>query len=129
MKTIQTRIEERVEAFVVDLQQLVRDAAIDAIDRALVDKKRPMAQRRVSTRRAPEEPAELTEALYEAVCATPGASMRVLSESVERGCRELALPVRRLMRDGRVKKTGQRDQTRYFPVGPEAKPSRRRRAR
>ena len=52
MKTIQTRIEERVEAFVVDLQQLVRDAAIDAIDRALVDKKRPMAQRRVSTRRA-----------------------------------------------------------------------------
>ena len=129
MKTIQARIEEQVDVFVGNLQQLVRDAAVDAIGRAMNGKARPKKPRQASERRTREQIAELTESLYRAICTNPGASMRAIGKSIAREPRELSLPAHRLIREGRVKTTGQRDQTRYFPVGREATRSRRRRAR
>jgi hypothetical protein len=128
MKSIDARIEKHVDAFVGDLQQLVRDVAVAAVSHALGQKRAPQ-KRRSGVKRKPEVLAELTERLYRAVCASPGASMRTLGETVELSPRELQLPAQRLLRDGRIKKTGQRDQTRYFPVGREPKRKRRGRAR
>lgn len=125
MKTIQARIEEQVDVFVGNIQQLVRDAAIEAVQRAMGARQRPSRRRQFSGRRKPEEIAGLTEALYQAICAQPGASMRTIGEALGRTPRDLALCVHRLIDEGRVKKAGQRDQTRYFAVAASAKRSRR----
>ena len=129
MKTIQTRIEEQVDVFVGNLQQLMRETAIEAVERATGANRRPRTRRQMSERRKPEEIAELSESLHRAICTDPGASMRTIGETVGRSPRELALCARRLIREGRVKKAGQRDQTRYFPVDAPAKAKRRRRTK
>jgi len=127
MKTLDARIQEHVDAFVGNVEQLIREMTLATVTRRMSVKKRPIGRGQGWAKRKPEVLAELTERLYRAVCASPGASMRALSEAIEQTPRELQLPVHRLLSDGRIKKTGQRDQTRYFPVGREPKGRRRRR--
>ena len=50
--------------------------------------------------------------------------MMVLSKAVGQSSAALALPARKLLATGRIKKTGQHAETRYFPVG--SKPMKRR---
>jgi len=125
MKNIQTRIEEQVDVFVGNLQQLISEAATEAVGQALGSSSRGKARRRPSKRRREEDIAALTEELYRAICRHPGASMRTLGETVRRPTRELSLCAHRLIDQRRVKKAGQRDQTRYFPIDARAKRVRR----
>jgi len=121
MKTIQAQIDERVEAFVGDLQGLVWEAASSALAKAQprkVGRRRRPA--RVSERRSSTEISALVERLYEEICATPGESMRVLSGKLEKGLGALEFPMRRLVEVERVKKTGSRQHARYYPVGRDA---------
>jgi hypothetical protein len=121
MKLIQDRIEAQVEVFVGNLQELMREAAIEAVERAIGVRDRPKARRETSGRRRPEEVAALTDALYAAICAQPGASMTTIGQAIGRRTDELSLCAHRLLCAGRVRKVGQRNQTRYFPVDAPAK--------
>jgi len=125
MKTIQTRIEEQVDVFVGNLQQLMRETAFEAVERATGSRPRSKTPRRMSARRDTEQLAKLTEQLYRAICDHPGESMKTISQAI--GCtpRELVLCARKLIGQGRVKKAGQRQHTRYFPVDAPARNSRR----
>ncbi len=125
MKTIQTRIDEHVDAFVGTLQQLVREVAVEALQRRLGAPRGAKRRRQTSSRRSTEEIGALTEALYEAICAQPGELMATIGQAISRGPRELALCAHRLIAAGRVRKTGQRQHTRYFPVDAPAPRSRR----
>ncbi len=58
----------------------------------------------------------LSERLYEAVCANPGALMSVLAAQVGATARALHRPAMVLKRAGRVRSVGQRQLTRYFPM-------------
>jgi H2-forming N5,N10-methylenetetrahydromethanopterin dehydrogenase-like enzyme len=129
MKKIQMQIEEQVDTFVGNLQQIIREAAIEAIDRATHSKSPVKTRRRMSARRDPEQLEKLTEQLYGAICEHPGESMKALGQAT--GCtpRELGLCARKLIGQGRVKKAGQRQYTRYFPVGADEASSHRKRRR
>jgi hypothetical protein len=71
-------------------------------------------------RRASEEIASLSERLYAAICAHPGAAMATLASELGVPARELNRPVTQLRRAGRVRSVGQRQSTRYFPMAAKA---------
>jgi len=70
-----------------------------------------------TVRRRPEELLALTEQLYASICAQPGASMAVLAEEIGSKPRALHRPASRLIAEGRIKAIGERQSTRYFPLG------------
>lgn len=70
-----------------------------------------------SVRRPREAVARLEERLYQAVCAQPGETMSVLARAVGSTARALNHPATLLRQSGRVRSAGQRQFTRYFPMG------------
>lgn len=129
MKTIQARVDENVDALIRSLNALVGEVALDALARRM--QRKPQRQRRAAEQvhRKPEEIAALAEELYAQICLHPGETMLALSTHVKRPPSMLAVPARKLVGAGRVKKAGQRQFTRYFPVGQEAKRARQRKTR
>ena len=129
MKNIQARIEESVEELIGSLSALVGEIAMEAVARRT--HKRPVRNDRRSSKgrphRKPEEIAALAEELHAQICLTPGETMRTLAERVKQPATLLAVPTGKLLDAGRVKKTGQRQFTRYFPVGRAVKKRARRR--
>jgi hypothetical protein len=133
MKTIEARIDERVDDLISSLNALVGELALEALaprtrrppGRAV--KRRSPAQ----PRREPEEVAALAEELYAQICKHPGETMVTLSRHMKVPAKALSLPACKLAKAGRIKKAGQRQSTRYFPIGQEAKrkPASRRKAR
>jgi hypothetical protein len=59
----------------------------------------------------------LEERLYEAIRRHPGETMAVISPAVGATPRALNRPATTLRRTGRVRSVGQRQYTRYFPMG------------
>lgn len=123
MKSIEARIDERVEELVNSLNALVGELALEALARRARQTPKRAVKRRSAPppRREPEEVAALAEKLYTAVCKHPGETMVSLSRHVGVPAKALALPACKLAKAGRIKKAGQRQFTRYFPVGQEAK--------
>ena len=68
-------------------------------------------------RRSREEMAALEERLYEAIRRHPGETMAVIGPAVGATARALNRPATTLRRQGRVRSVGQRQYTRYFPMG------------
>jgi hypothetical protein len=131
MRTFQARIDESVDELICKLNALAGEMAMDALARRMKQKPRRSGQRRSQKQihRKPEEIAALTEELYEQICRHPGETMRTLSVHVKQPAKVLAFPARKLIKTGRIKKVGQRQFMRYFPVGREAKSTRRTKTR
>lgn len=70
----------------------------------------------VPPRRSAAELDELCERLHQQVCAHPGASMAMFSENMGVPVRELQRPMTKLKTEGRVRRVGERNLTRYFPA-------------
>jgi len=116
-------IEQLVERYMAE----GRRAAAQAIERAFgiaatAVKRGKAAKPRASassnsgySRRTPQELAELEARLCEVVHTRPGEGMAVFAAELEMSVRALHLPMSALKRDGRVRSTGQRQRTRYFP--------------
>lgn len=120
---LEKQVEELVREYVASCQQ----AAAAAVERAFGTatspeprgsgrKSRRSSRPSPTKRRNPEELAALSEQLYAAVCAKPGETMKVLAADVGVTPRELSRPMTLLKRAGKVRSTGQRHQTRYFPM-------------
>jgi predicted transcriptional regulator len=124
MNTIQMQIEAQVDEFVGNLQRLIYDTAVEAVQRATAAKSQVRAQRQVSARRSTEALTSMADQLYRTVCEQPGESMRAFGQTLGCNPRELLLCMRRLLAQGRVKKAGERQNTRYFPVDAPAKRTR-----
>jgi len=120
VEELSRRIEHVIEEHLV----ATRRAAAAAVERAFAcsgvapPRVRKQASRNVqpAQRRTPAELAKLGEQLYRAVCTSPGETMTVLAADVGTKPRELSLPMEQLKRTGRVRSTGQRHLTRYFPL-------------
>lgn len=118
-------LEQQIESLVRDHVAALRQAAEAALARAFSREatvgRRAAAPRTSGWRRAPAELSELSERLYAAICAQPGAAMGTLAAELGATPRELNRPARQLRRAGRVRSVGQRQATRYFPMA--AKPA------
>ena len=127
-----TSLEQKIESAV---EQLVREhlaaceaaaavAVRAAFQRASKSAPNPAPKpsrrksaRAPSPRRSREQITALEERLYEAIRSHPGETMAVIAPAVGATGRELNLPATRLRREGRVRSVGQRQHTRYFPMG------------
>ena len=136
MEDIQALIDERIEALASEVMVAVRAAAIEALSGALGGQgarsrgpakscsKRKARGPRVIPRRTSEELAKLGERLYEQIDTAPGETMTVYSKRLGATAAELAVPIHKLRKAGRVRKAGERSDTQYFPMGTVAAPSR-----
>ena len=128
MKTTTKSLEQKIERAV---EQLVREhlaaceaaatvavrAAFERASKAPSNSSRRSSARAPAPRRSREELAALEERLYEAIRRHPGETMAVIAPAVGSTARALSLPATTLRREGRVRSVGQRQYTRYFPMG------------
>jgi hypothetical protein len=122
-------LDEQIEHLVRQHLAAVRAAAAGALERAFASAEaaqRPESRRstkpkgRIGRRRAPGEVAALSERLYAAIIASPGATMTTLAAQVGASPLELNRSAELLRRAGRVRSAGQRQATRYFPMAGKA---------
>ena len=121
MKT--TELTEQIDKLVRDHLAQVHAAAAAAVERAFgltstraKKSKSPRKRRTPGERRDPAVVAELAERLHVEVMAAPGESMIVYAKQLDAGVRELHRPMTLLKRAGRLRTTGVRNNTRYFPA-------------
>jgi hypothetical protein len=139
MTNLQQSIELQVGTFVRNVSELIRRAAIEALEQAIVvpaidvvrdqpkrarasnrkDKPRPARKQPAPPREAAELSA-LTERLYQAIASRPGETMEVLAPVVGSPGKALRVSIEHLLRQERVKKAGERRSTRYFPMEAES---------
>lgn len=131
--TSRVDIEARVQAFVADLEGLVRVAALEAVQKALGEgggtgrgKKAagaapaaggaPKAKaRKKGQKRTPEELEALEGQLDAFVNANPGQRIEEIGKALGIATSELTRPMKKLLEGGKVRSTGQRRATKYFP--------------
>jgi hypothetical protein len=118
---LEQQIESLVRDHVAALRQGAEAAVARAFSRVATASRRTPLPRTSGRRRAPAEMSALSERLYAAICAQPGATMVTLAAEVGVTARELNRPAGSLRRAGRVRSVGQRQATRYFPMA--AKPA------
>ena len=128
MTDVERQIRARVEAFVGELSGLVRQAALEAVQDALEGAptaaprraagKRPAAVTRSKRggRRSPNELNAMADQLMAAVTAQPGLRIEELGKAMEIPTRELALPVTKLIKAGKLRREGRKRATKYFPA-------------
>ena len=128
MKTTTKSLEQKIESAV---EQLVREhlaaceaaatvavrAAFERASKAPSKSSQRRSARAPAPRRSPEEMAAIQERLYEAIRRHPGETMAVIAPAVGATGRALNGPATTLRREGRVRSVGQRQYTRYFPMG------------
>lgn len=128
MTTTTKSLEEKINAAV---EQLVREhitaceaaAAVAVRDafrqasRAGSKSRRRKSKTAPAPRRSREELADLEERLYQEIRRHPGETMAVIGPAVGASARDLNRPATTLRRQGRVRSVGQRQYTRYFPMG------------
>jgi hypothetical protein len=126
MSDINTLIRNRVQAFVDDLTQLVRRAAVESVATALGGNgaARPRARpapaaragraRRKGKKRGSRELEALTARLRDQIAKMPGTRIEPIAKAMGISTRELALPVRKLLESGTIRKKGVKRSTQYF---------------
>ncbi|TAJ21109.1 MAG: DNA-binding protein [Planctomycetota bacterium] len=126
-------LRARVDAFVDDLNVLIREAALLAVHQALgvsgkrgPGRPRGAAKASVGTARAakgggkrakrdPKAVLAMADKVHAAVKAKPGQSVEQIGKALGAPTKALTLPIRKLIEAKRVKTKGQRRGTRYFP--------------
>lgn len=120
-----------IEGFASDLEALVREQVLMTLQEALSGGSVPAAAprrrgaapkaaksngaaRAKGAKRAPEELAALTETLYGQVKESPGLRVEELAKVMGVTTKDLALPAKKLLADGRIYTEGQKRATKYF---------------
>ncbi len=125
-KSLEQKIERAVEQILREHLAACEAAAAVAVRAAFERASKPskpsnpsrrQPDRAPSPRRSREELATLEEQLYDAIRRHPGETMAGLAPAVGATARELNRPATVLRRQGRVRSVGQRQYTRYFPMG------------
>jgi hypothetical protein len=138
MKDFDAAIEQRIKTFMGELHVLVRQAAVEAVEDALgikrTDVARPRRQKapkaeaiapkksaapQLAGRRAPGELARTVTKVREHVLTNPGQSVEQIGKALGLPTKYLALPLKKLLKSGDVRKTGIKRNTKYFPARTE----------
>jgi hypothetical protein len=135
---IDDEIRAQTEAFAADLVAIISRAAIEAVREALdlpIERDRaasrqaspaprsggqarrvPAARRAFGAKRPPGELAKVVERLAAHIKANPGQRMEHIGTALGTSTAELNLPMRKLLAAKRVKTTGHKRATEYFPA-------------
>jgi hypothetical protein len=133
MSDVDNQIREQIEAFVNDLNQLVRQAALEAVAVALGGEEAAAGARVSRSSRAParglprgrgkgakrtaEELEGTRESVLDYVRRNPGQGVEQIAKSLNVPSRDLVLPIRKLVADGQLSTKGQKRATKYFSGG------------
>jgi len=130
MSDIETKIQQHIKKFVAELNDLVREAAIQAVSDALRPKTtsraaspRPPAvgaepktrSKKKGGRRNPHVMKKQQEALVSYITANPGRLMENIAKALGSSSKEMGRPVSKLIEVGAVHRVGERRASRYFP--------------
>jgi hypothetical protein len=127
MKDLDVVIDKRIKAFLDELQALVRAAAVEAVGDALGVKKAAAGKigRRKTAKKAapkpggkrtPEQLADTVNRVRHHVETNPGQTVEQIGKALGMPTKALALPLKKLLAGGEVRKTGIKRRTRYFPA-------------
>ncbi|MGE0327147.1 MAG: DNA-binding protein [Polyangiaceae bacterium] len=126
-------IRAHVDAFVADLTDLIHQSILDNVQTVLgqalpAAPRRPGRPKAITAtaagtpakkagkrggKRTAAELNEMAEKLVEFVRSNPGTSIEEIGKGIAIPTKELALPVKKLLAEGRLKKKGQKRATRY----------------
>lgn len=115
-------LSEQIDKLVREHLAQVRAEATVALEQAFAMSTRPTkatkpsGKRGAGKRRDPVRVAELAERLHERIVAEPGESMTLYAQHLGASVRELHRPMTLLRRAERLRTTGVRNQTRYYPT-------------
>ena len=131
MSNIQQAINERIDAFVADITDLARRAALETLENGLGGGGRRAGDkvlsaprvRRKSGKRSPEEIQETADQLLNHIKENPGQRMEAIAKSLGSTTKDLTLPIKKLLQGGHVRVEGQKRATSYYPASPKSKAS------
>ncbi|NVJ03922.1 winged helix-turn-helix domain-containing protein [Myxococcus sp. AM001] len=118
--TLESKIERLLHEHLVEQQRLVKAAVERAFSVLAPAPSVAMQRQGTRVRRSSGAVANLAKRLLEAVQACPGETMTVIAAHVGEKPRALHRPMMRLKHEGRVRSAGERNATRYFPMGGKA---------
>jgi hypothetical protein len=138
--TANAALRARIESFTSDLANIVRAAALEAVGSALGAPTAPakrgpgrphksgvpsqiVAPKRKGKRakRTPEDVAKMGEAVVAYVAKNPGQSVEQIKKALGVEKKDLQLPIIRLIEAKKLKTTGQKRGTKYFPAAAATK--------
>ena len=165
MSQIDRQITDRINNFVEELSALVRRAAVDAVSDALAGSgpgmsrtlpdataikaatalrarreaaAPPPSPRKPGAKRTPESIVALTEQLYAFIASNPGLRIEPIGRALNTPTKDLTLPIKKLLKHGRITSKGHRRSTTYTAAAggaarkatatAAAKPAKRKRA-
>jgi len=125
---LDSRLQARITAFVEEINALVREAAVDAVEQALTQGRSPSrrtprtaAPKRAKSgkrvRRSGAQVDALAERALVAIRREPGRRLGEIAKELRVPTKDARRPVQNLLDDKHVRTTGQRGGTRYFPAG------------
>lgn len=133
-RDLENAIQDRIEAFSQDMTDLLRKSVLSAMEDALggsssqkaksapaprgrpkkVAGKKAAPKKRRGGKRTSSELEKLENDFLKEVKKTTGRRIEEIGKSMGVSTKDLALPVKKLMTDKKIKTTGQRRATRYF---------------
>lgn len=132
MSDIHDQIAQRIKAFAGELEELVRQAAIDAVAKSLGQPTKSAGAPRASAPRAAapraarkpgkggKRPPALLAATVEKtsawIKANPGHGVEDMAKGLGLATKELTLPIAKLLKAKTIRKKGQKRATKYFPA-------------
>lgn len=130
MTDIEKTIQARVNAFVEELSELVRQAALERLSDALgttpATKSRKgaataaapkIARRRKGAKRSPEQMEALSKSIVKLITSKPGIRADQIAAELAIETKETALPIKGLLAEKVIVKKGQKRATSYFVKG------------
>lgn len=145
MNDVQIQINKLVEAFVSQVTQVARQAAMQTLTSALdgggggrkraaavldAGAKAAGAARRAKGAKRPQEEIAMTMSrVRDFITANPGLRIEQINKQLGTSTRDLALPLRKLISDGAVRTEGEKRSTQYFPGDGNTKSAEPRRKR
>ena len=128
MSDTDQQIRDRIEEFVNQLSQLVRQTALDSVRDALGDgagggRGRGRGRGRAAVgrgargkgeKRSSDQIAETTKAVVSYVRKHPGQGVEAIAKGLGTVTKELTLPIRKLVAERQLKTKGQKRATKYF---------------
>ena len=126
MNDTDRQIRDRIEQFVNQLSQLVRQTALDSVRDALGEgagrgRGRGAGRsaigrgaRRKGEKRSSDQIAETTKAVLAYVRKHPGQGVEAIAKGLGTVTKELTLPIRKMVSERQLKTKGQKRATKYF---------------
>lgn len=126
MNDVDRQIRDRVEAFVSELTDLIRQAALESVSEVLGGQApaapgrrrggrppRPRSRRR-GGKRSPEEIEGTTRSVLDYVRQNPGHGVEQMAVDLGTSTKELTLPIKKLLGNGSLLTEGQKRATKYY---------------